>query len=314
MLITPWIVTWRARHFRPAAWHLHDANLIPAGLVLRLLGRRVVWDGHETLRDQVRERTWIPRLLRRVAATLVGRLERLAVRVFSASIFGEPAAAVGSRFTVIRNFPDLDDEGPPPSRDDYVARDPIALYMGDITHTRGAIEMVRAMARLPIDQGARLDLVGRINIPGLEDQLRALDGWARVDLTGWIEYAELTSHKARARLGLALLHPTRQYVNSVPTKLFEYMAVGLPLIASDFEAWRPYVMPFECGILVDPRDVDQIADAIASILSQPEESWAMGSRGRKAVEERFNWSSEGARLVALYDRLLGTQGTTAKGT
>ena len=316
MIITPWIVTWRALRLRPAAWHLHDANLIPAGLLLRLFRQRVVWDGHEILRDLVRERSWIPRPLRSPVAALVALLERLAVRVFSATIFGEPgaAAAHGSLHTIIRNFPVLDDYEPPPARDDYIARDAIAMYTGDITHTRGAVEMVRAVGRVSDKLNVRLDLVGRISIPGLREELQTLDGWGRVEYTDWIKPAGLPRFWTRARLGLAVLHPTRQYVHSVPTKLFEYMAIGLPLIASDFETWRSYVEPFECGILVDPRDVDQIVEAITWMISNPEASWEMGRRGRLAIEEKFNWSSEGARLVALYDELLGGSGTTRSAT
>lgn len=309
MLITPWVVTWRARRLRPAAWHLHDANLIPPGLLLRLLRQRVVYDGHEILGDQVRERPWIPLLLRRVAAWLAVLLERVAVGSFSAAIFAEPAAAAGypSRSTVtVRNFPSPEDDGPPPpSKSDYTTRDEIALYTGDITYTRGAIEMVQAMGRLPASTSARLALVGRINSPGLKEEMSKLAGWTSVDFAGRVEYADLKGYWARARLGLAVLHPTRQYLHSVPTKLFEYMAAGLPIVISDFETWRPYVVPYDCGILVDPRDVDQIAEAIASLSSNPDEAWAMGQRGRKAIEERFNWSSEGARLVALYTDLLG---------
>jgi glycosyltransferase involved in cell wall biosynthesis len=243
-----------------------------------------------------------------VTAWLAVLLERFAVGGFSAAIFAEPAAAAGypsGSTVIVRNFPSPEDDGPAPSKSDYSNRDEVALYAGDITYTRGAIEMVQAMGRLPAGTNARLTLVGRINSPGLEEEMSKLEGWSSVDFTGRVEYADLKAYWGRARIGLAVLHPTRQYLHSVPTKLFEYMAAGLPVIASDFDTWRPYVVPFDCGILVDPRDVDQIAEAIGSLLSDPDEAWSMGQRGRKAVEERFNWNSEGARLVALYNDLLG---------
>jgi len=100
-----------------------------------------------------------------------------------------------------------------------------------------------------------------------------------------------------------VLHPTAAFTESMPMKLFEYMALGLPVVASDFSAWRAIVETSRCGLLVDPLDARAIARAIGYLLEHPDEANAMGRRGRDAAMARYTWDSQADRLVALYDDL-----------
>jgi hypothetical protein len=86
--------------------------------------------------------------------------------------------------------------------------------------------------------------------------------------------------------------------------MFEYMAAGLPVIASDFPLWRQIVDGAGCGLLVDPLDPVAIADAMQWILEHPAGAEAMGRRGRQAVEEKYNWEREAEKLIGLYERLM----------
>ena len=90
----------------------------------------------------------------------------------------------------------------------------------------------------------------------------------------------------------------------MPTKFFEYLATGLPVIASNsLRAYRDIVQRYECGILVDPTDSGEIAAAMCRLFANPEEAQAMGERGRKAVAGTYEWASEGRKLVALYHEM-----------
>jgi glycosyltransferase involved in cell wall biosynthesis len=103
-----------------------------------------------------------------------------------------------------------------------------------------------------------------------------------------------------ARAGLVLNHPTLNYVDAYSTKMFEYMARGLPLVCSNFPLWAQIVCDAQCGIAVDPRDPRAIADAIRSLNEDDEFARRLGENGRRAIGERYNWEAELHKLEALY--------------
>ena len=85
--------------------------------------------------------------------------------------------------------------------------------------------------------------------------------------------------------------------------MFEYMAAGIPVLASDFPLWRCIVEEANCGMLVDPLDPEAIAKGMQWFIEHPDEALEMGQSGRRAVEERYNWEKEFPKLQALYDSI-----------
>jgi glycosyltransferase involved in cell wall biosynthesis len=128
----------------------------------------------------------------------------------------------------------------------------------------------------------------------------------RTRYLGWLNKERLAEELGQARAGLVLLHPTNNYQVIRPNKLYEYMAAGLPVIASDFPRWREVVEPANCGLLVDPLDTAVIARAVEYLLTHPDEAAAMGERGRKAVMAHYNWQMEHRKLLAGYEGLFET--------
>jgi glycosyltransferase involved in cell wall biosynthesis len=107
-----------------------------------------------------------------------------------------------------------------------------------------------------------------------------------------------------ARAGLLVLKPVEHEMVTLPIKLFEYMAAGIPVISSDFPVWRKIVEGAGCGLLVDPGDTDAIAGAMQWILDNPEEAQAMGDRGRRAVVDQLNWDVEAKTMSDFYRDVL----------
>jgi glycosyltransferase involved in cell wall biosynthesis len=104
---------------------------------------------------------------------------------------------------------------------------------------------------------------------------------------------------------LVVLSPVPNYVQANPTKMFEYMAAGIPVIASNFPAWATIVNRHECGLCVDPESETAIAAAINWIMEHPAEAARMGANGRRAVERLYSWEAEREKLLALYEQLIG---------
>jgi glycosyltransferase involved in cell wall biosynthesis len=306
MTIGVWEVYRAAGRVPADVYHLHDPELIPAGLLLRLRRRHVIYDAHEDLPRQIGAKGWIPPALRRMAAALSAWLLGLAASRFAAIVaVTEPVASrfPAERTVVIHNYPRLEEFQAARPASAYRARPANLAYVGGIAEIRGLREMMAAVHSLPADLGARLRLAGRFQPASLASKVADLtEGANRVDVLGWMSTAEIAEMLAESRIGLCLLHPLPNYLDSLPTKLFEYMAAGLPVVASDFPVWRGIVTQAGCGILVDPLDVAAIAAAIEELLRDPQRAEEMGRRGRAAVEARYSWSSEAAKLEALYQR------------
>ena len=205
---------------------------------------------------------------------------------------------------LIRNFP-LADQWVYAEPVAYADRPTCLAYVGRISVDRGIRTMVEAMGRLPASSKARLVLAGLFDAPALRAEVETTSGWERVDYRGWLSQDELRRTLGEVRIGLVPLHPWPSYLSSYPIKLFEYMAAGIPVIASDFPFWREIVGKRECGLLVDPLEPRAIAEAIQWLLAHPEEASTMGEKGREAVAKEFNWVGEGTKLCQFYRKLLG---------
>lgn len=299
-----WRIYRAALTARGEAYHFHDPDLIPLGLLLRLQGKITVYDVHEDVPRDILSKHWILPILRGIIAKAMAGLEWLAGRFLNGIVAATPAIArrwPPEKTVVLQNFPfqeELAGEGGLP----YTQRPHQAVYLGGIEVIRGIREMVQAMEHLPSNGDAQLVLGGRFAPAELEQEVRQMLGWGKVEFVGWVSRERMAEILAKARLGLILFHPVPNHIEAQPNKLFEYMSAGIPVVASDFPLWREIVMGANCGLLVDPMDPKAIAQAIQHLLEHPAEAETMGQRGRQAVLEKYNWEAESKNLLEFYGR------------
>jgi glycosyltransferase involved in cell wall biosynthesis len=293
-----------AQEVRADLYHFHDPELIPIGLALKRAGHTVVYDVHESHAEHMLDRAYLPVSARKTVSRRVAAAERQADARLDAVVAATPKIArtfSNPNTTLVQNFPVLAEMAGPdaPAFEDRAAA---AAYVGSVSAVRGAWEMVEALEQVP---EAGLVLAGDFVPPTLQAELAARPGWARVRALGFQEREVVARELAQVRAGLVVLHPLRNYVESMPNKMFEYMAAGLPVVASDFAYWRELIGDYGCAVFIDPFDVDALAEALRGLLLDPDRAEAMGARGRAATQERFHWGHEEARLLELYARLIG---------
>lgn len=290
-----------ALRLKPEVAHFHDPELMLGALRLKRAGIRVVYDVHEDLPRQLLAKHWIPAAVRPLASRVFEWLENRVARRLDAIVTSTPH--IRARFAPLNplvidvcNFPILEElvrETP------WDARHNEVCYVGGISRIRGIGPIIEAMPEVP----ARLNLAGIWSENGLKAALQAEPGWARVNDLGVLDRQGVADVLARSKVGLVTLFPTPNYVDALPIKLFEYMAAGMPVVASDFPVWREIVDSAGCGLLVDPQDPHAIAEAIRTLLSDNERAARMGQNGREAAIARYSWQAEGEKLTGLYERL-----------
>ena len=293
-------------------YHLHDPELLPIGLRLRWRGKAVIYDVHDDFPALAAIANYSPLRgpLRRFPVHLIRQMENLAAPRMSAIIAADES--VGARFAalndkcfIVHNLPQPEELAP--VRPVLWQRRLSALaYVGTFTRWRGLLDMVQAMDYVPCSLDCRLFLVGTLR-DYWRKQIARLPGYRRVEIRGPLDRAGVRDILASVKAGLSVAHPLPFVTLTWPIKIFEYMAAGIPVIASDFPLWRELLGHPPAGLFVNPLDPKSIASAIEYILCNPSEAERMGNLGRRAVETHYNWASEEQSLLRLYDELLSSR-------
>jgi hypothetical protein len=284
-------------------YHFHDPELILVGLLLRMRGKRVIYDVHEDLPRQTMGKHYLPQYLKKPLAGLVEVVENRASRYFSAICTATPYIRdrfkkVNDKSLDINNYPILTEFACPDVQ--WGDRLNKICYIGGIAEVRGIVELVDAME----ETNGKLDLAGGFSPASLRVELIDKPGWKKVNELGFVDRDRVKSILAKSRAGMVTLHPIINYLDSLPVKMFEYMSAGIPVIASDFSFWKEIIERHNCGICVDPHNSQEIAKAVNTLLTDNELAATMGANGRRAVEERYNWQNEERKLLDLYQELI----------
>jgi glycosyltransferase involved in cell wall biosynthesis len=278
--------------------HFHDPELIVGGLIARLSGQCIIYDIHEYYRQHLKTISALPKVLNELLASVYDQAERWASRFLSACIVVSPHMLTALRVrtaVVIENHVRPEEIQPETTR--FSERPYLLSYVGVLSTDRCVETMVDAVA----GSGCRLALAGKWYPPSYRDQMINRPGWRQVEEWGIIDRDQVQRLLGQSRAGLLInnLHGDEEHSSS--NKLFEYMAAGLPVIATDRKFARDVIEQHHCGLLVSPAtNPDAVRAAIDWILEHPNEAERMGKAGREAIENHYCWNRMHARLLTLY--------------
>jgi glycosyltransferase involved in cell wall biosynthesis len=297
------------------AWHVHD---LPALIALAPVVPQhvpMVYDSHELFLE-AGTAARLPKLLR----TLLGAYERRLVKRVAAivTVNDELGWVLQHRYpdcriVVLHNCPDrwarprtwrdsLRDAAGIPSSE------PVILHHGSLGGNRGIEQLIDALGQPGLEQ-AHLVLMGPSEVrakyvdlaasPPWRERIHVLDPVPPVDLLEWVASADVGA--------LPIQRSTLNHYLSTPNKLFECIAAGVPVVASDFPAMRRIVLEDPAGalgVVCDPTSIESLALALRSVLElDPVANRAMRARCLAAAHRRWNWETQAADLVALYEHL-----------
>jgi glycosyltransferase involved in cell wall biosynthesis len=301
----PLLIYTKALKIDADTYHFHDPELLPLAFMLKVTaGKKIVYDVHEDYGQAVRHKSYIPAAARGTLATLTRIAEDLFARKCDGIVtatdeirkkFSSHKNSVSVRnFPAIANFPEKDGEKKEVNDRFHL------IYNGGLTPVNGVAEIVRALGHIDASREVRLTLCGSFPQNKYTEGVKRLHSFKRVDYLGWLEPARMPGVLANSDVGIICYLPKPNHLHAMPNKLFEFMAAGLPIIASDFPLWKMLVEGNQCGICVDPLQPQQIARAIVRIIERPEERKAMAANSRIAAEEKYNWEQECGKLRRFY--------------
>ena len=307
ILVTSPLVILRAFAIRADIYHFHDPELLPWALLLKLKGVPVIYDVHEDNVASVARKRYLPSSLRRTLATLVGTVEKLLSGWFLCVIAERYYSGRFPNAVKVLNYPDSSLDGLVPAFSSSSNR---MLYTGNVTVDRGALTMARVIADA---KDLELTIIGSCS-PTLADEILRVAGKRSdaIEIVGvgrFVPFDEIVAAYRRGGwiAGLALFPESEHYREKELTKFFEYMAAGIPIVASDFPAWRNLIDTSGLGVCVDSSCPNAVIGVIDWLRSHHAEAAAMSARGPELVRRSFSWESQGSNLLALYDAAVGSK-------
>lgn len=273
-------------------YHFHDPELMPYALKLKRQGKKVIFDSHEDVPDQIMNKVWIPKPLRKIVSGLYRSYESHVVKKLDAIVAATPHIAKkfdgrAKKVATVNNYPKLDDvvfHNTP-----FTDREAIVCYAGGINENRGESIMKDAMKNVD----------GELLIAGNH----SVESQGNVAYIGQVDRDGINELYGKAVVGLCILKPIENYFYSQPIKMYEYMAAGIPFVCSDFPGWCKVAEESEGGICVDPTDNDAIAQAINDLLSDRKKAQEMGRKGHAYLIVNCTWASEEKTLMQLYQSI-----------
>lgn len=286
-------------------YHLHDPELLPLGKKLKKRGKRVIFDSHENVVEDIAEKQWIPVLLRRLISKFYSVYADRVLKKFDGIIGVTPVLVdklreINRSVAMITNYPITHDTVEKHVGVKYI--NPTIVFAGGIKEDWCHENILNAISEINV----RYVIMGPSEDKYL-DRLSNNVSWSKVRYLGVVPPETVKKQLKNSHIGVAISKYLRNTSGKIGTlgntKLFEVMMAGLPVICTNFILWQQIIDKYHCGITVNPENIDEITNAVHYLLEHPQEAKQMGENGRKGVEEEFNWSTQEKVLLEFYKRI-----------
>jgi glycosyltransferase involved in cell wall biosynthesis len=301
LLVNLPIITFFVIKNRFDIYHAHDPELLPILFILHLIGRNVVYDMHENFPKQLESKE-IPRVLKKVLKIVWPKFEMLVLSRINV-VYAE--TSYKKDYLYINNYVDILNM-PLDSHLKRVACDKHNLfsigYVGGVSEDRYCLKILEVLKTLQ-NKGVkiRFDCVGPVCNKHTQNAIDSLRGVLNdTHYHGFLPPKEAWKVIAKCHVGLAVLMPIPNYIESYPTKMFEYLAMGLPVITSDFELYKPIIEGGNVGVCVNPLNTEELESALMSLMEDPLKFESMQERTTTILEGKYSWNIEFEKMSTFY--------------
>lgn len=285
-------------------YHFHDPELMSLGVKIKKeKAKKIVFDSHEDIPQQILCKPWIPRVFRKPLSFIYAKYESKILKNYDSLVSVTPTiverlSKVNHNTFQVTNYPVYKEYS------DHRTWGRNICFTGGVSYQYQHHEIISSLDRIH----ATYIMAGPCKTPSYMERLKALQNWKLVDYRGQVPYEKCLDIMQESSAGLAILFysPNVGYKKGTlgVLKIFEYMMVGIPVICTDFDLWKEIVEGNKCGICVNPYDSQELIKAVNYLMENPQVCKEMGDNGIKAVQEKYNWSTQEKILFEMYDKLL----------
>ncbi len=278
-------------------YHFHDPELMPLGLVLALMGKKVIYDIHENTKGSIETKKYLPIIIRKKLAQFIHYIEQTIAGFYSGLITARPDIADQfhhKNILVVRNLPIIGDLNKFKNHN-FENKKFRVIYVGLMTELRGLKVLVDAFENLNLCQ---LVLLGHFSEIETLKECQKSNGWKNVHFIGKVNPDEVYSYIQSCDAGIITFLPAPNHMTTIATKPFEYMACGLPTIMSNFPYWQEIFK--DHAIYVNPSSASDIAEKIRKLYEDEKFRVQLGKKSQKWVLDEMSWESESLKLLEFY--------------
>ncbi|ADQ46313.1 glycosyl transferase group 1 [Caldicellulosiruptor kronotskyensis 2002] len=291
--------------FKPDIIHFHDPDLLVLSLYFKFfLRKKVIYDVHEDYPLAFKDRRYFPEPFSTIFSIFFNLLEKTISRLLDGVV--TVTEDIYLKFNcknkeVIKNYPIYDSFL---SEKDVAVDGTLNLvYIGSVSQSRGITNLILAVKSLH-ELDISLDIVGPAENQKYFEEIKKYED-ERIRIWGRVPKKDIQGILKGSHVGFVTLLPLSRYKTSLPLKLFEYMAAKVAVVASNFELWRKIIEEADCGVLVDPTDIQDVKNAILFFYNNRDQIIKKGLNGYKAFIEKYNWAKEEEKLFQFYERIIG---------
>lgn len=304
VFVLSFFIFYKALSVKADLYHFHDPELMFVGFLLKLFGKKVIYDVHEDLPKQIYNKSYINTKLKPVLSKLIKKIEAY----FSAKYDGivTVVPAIYDRFSktnkdtvLFRNFPeirDLDRIKPLEVASDKF----IIVYPGSLSKMRGVEDIINVVDLFNGD--VELWLLGDWSSENFSDHCQTLDGWKYTKYFGIVKQHEVYAYIKSADIGVHLIHDTPSHRIGYPLKAFDFMACEKTFLISDIGNKRELFN--DCALFIKPENIYDIKEKIDLLIKNNDLKQKLAKKGREMVENKYNIEKEILNLIEFYEKIL----------
>lgn len=306
LFILPYHLYRKALSIDADIYHFNDPASLHYGSKLKAKGKKVIFDSFEDHPLLIFEKKSLPYLFRFLLSKIYSFYEFHKCKKFDGLILcyhwtQDRLKKACQNNQLVFNFPILKEN----TLKSDTRPEPSICYAGLFSRMWYIDNILTALIQI---DNIQFNLAGNAADEPYLMKLKSNEGWQKVNYLGQIEHSDVNEKVySKSSIAMALL----DYIplckgnigNLSNNKLFEYMMAGLPVICTDFILWKEVVEKNSCGICVNPRNINEIVDAINYLLDNPNTALQMGKNGREAIYREYNWSTQSQKLLSIYNKI-----------